>query len=122
MPASYEEIQELVKQFAYKKEMSEWEPVPLDQFSREHLERLLEGNMLSTLAALGLVHRAQTPNVAAIKTFMRHKARYFDDDIPHVKMFPHQSAVSAVDAAEQTPSGDEGRGATEGELGARDAV
>jgi hypothetical protein len=93
MPASREEMEARARQFVYKEERSEWAPVPLGEFSRVNMERQLEINMLGTLQAVGLVHRAQTPNSTAIKAFMKSKLRYFDDDIQHEDLFVQRSST-----------------------------
>jgi hypothetical protein len=98
MPASREEMEARARQFVYKEERSEWAPVPLGEFSRVNMERQLEMNMLNTLQAVGLVHRAQTPNSTAIKTFVKSKLRYFDDDIQHEDLFVQRSSMPTPDA------------------------
>lgn len=70
----------------YESSMDEseaWPVVPPEHFTKERLLFQLVLNAFITLKGAGFVCRQQTPNEKALLDFLRHKMRYFDDDLPH---------------------------------------
>lgn len=80
---SREELQKFCDRYMASTEAESWLEVPLDAFTVASLRFQMTVNAASTLKGVGLVCRQQTPNTTALLEFLRHKMRYFDDDIPH---------------------------------------
>jgi hypothetical protein len=81
--SSPDELRMRAEKYLRDEENASWHQVPIEAFTREGLLMQMSVNILSTLRGVGLVCRQKTPNEAAIRQFVRHKMRYFDDDIPH---------------------------------------
>ncbi|MCG8421337.1 MAG: hypothetical protein MJE77_25750 [Proteobacteria bacterium] len=73
--------------YVRKEEVESWPVVPTSVFTRQQLWMQMILNVVSTLKGAGLVCRQQTPNTEAMLMFVRHKMRYFDDDLPHDDIF-----------------------------------
>jgi hypothetical protein len=73
----------LANEFMSNEERAEWAPVPLEEFTPEHLRMQLDANLLSTFRMMGLSSRQQTPDFGALREFAKVKLRYFKDDLPH---------------------------------------
>jgi hypothetical protein len=82
-PTSPDEFRMRAEKYVRDEENASWRQVPVGAFTREGLQMQMSVNILSTLRGAGLVCRQRTPNKAAILQFVRHKMRYFDDDLPH---------------------------------------
>jgi len=68
--------------------------VPVDEFTRERLEFIDQGNMPSTLIQWDLELHQHTPDVPAIRQFLIERYRHNADDIEHADPFAAPAGVS----------------------------
>jgi hypothetical protein len=80
---SPERYRTLANRFMRETENAIWAEVPVELFRRERMLFQMSINVSSAIRGAGLVCRQQTPNEGAILEFVRHKMRYFEDDLPH---------------------------------------
>lgn len=80
-----EKVDVLYRRLGVEKE--EWEPVPLARFDEGVLRFCLHTSMPSTLAGVGLESHQVTPDFPAIEEFLRHRYKYWTDDLPHADPF-----------------------------------
>ncbi|OLS13020.1 MAG: hypothetical protein RBG13Loki_3380 [Promethearchaeota archaeon CR_4] len=61
--------------------------VPLGEYTKENIIAYFHMNMLASVRALELEHHQRTPDIPAIKRFLKERYKYFEDDIPHKDPF-----------------------------------
>lgn len=86
----FNETQKVYSSFIGRLEQKEERAVPVEEFTLEKMNFALKLNIFSTLKGLGLEIKQDTPNIEGVKTFVKEKLNYFNDDITHEDYFKYE--------------------------------
>lgn len=89
---SFEEMRNNYKKLLDGVEDESEPPVPIDEFSIEKMEKIIELNMLSSLKGYGYEIRRRQPNIKKVRKFLIEKYNYFGHDVPHEHWFKFESS------------------------------